>query len=206
MEQDSPAIGPYHQFIEKLIDAGYANLKFLNEKIMHNSSHRDALCTIVNFSDNGKAYESRPASASDFQPNAVRHARRLFILEGLSQELVEQIGSALDVEPEFFATQMRGTTWEHHDDRSNASMLPSVRQGVGFWALEYFEIIRLNSVFPLGRTRLRPHSPTFRRIIIRNPSKDSSGSFSFALIARIVSFWKRTYDDGAFDGRKSLRI
>jgi hypothetical protein len=195
------SLGPYHQGIKNLIDAGYSNLKFLEERVMQKPDHKDATCTILRFSLDGSLESHCDASDSDFKRTLAGNSRRLFILEGVSQELVEKLGSALDIEPEFFANHLRSTTWEHHDDRSDSRMLPSIRKQAKFWTLEYFECIRLNEKYRLGRNRLTPFTPIFRRLFIRNPDKDRKDRYSIGLVSRFVSYWESVSVDGNFDGK-----
>jgi hypothetical protein len=37
---------PYHEWIKSLINAGYANLKFVDERVMQMPGHTDATCTV----------------------------------------------------------------------------------------------------------------------------------------------------------------
>ncbi|KAH8706949.1 hypothetical protein GQ44DRAFT_731994 [Phaeosphaeriaceae sp. PMI808] len=141
------SLAPYHEWIRSLI------------WVMQKPEHTDATCTILRFSEDGILKGSRPASDADFDRALVGKSKRLFILEGISQVYVEKLGSTLDIEPEFFAGHLCSVTWEHHDDRSDVVMLPSIRKQTKFWTLEYLECVRLNGKFRLGRTRLIPFTP-----------------------------------------------
>ncbi|EWZ28963.1 uncharacterized protein FOBCDRAFT_280874 [Fusarium oxysporum Fo47] len=198
MEQSQRYRPTYHTFVESLIRSGYANLKYLDRDILHDRFVFEAGCTIVQFGHDGKITESRTASKADFIPSPTGTQRRLFILQGECASLVNQIGEALDIEPEFFADHLRAVTWEHHNDKTNNHMLPSVRRGAHFWTLQYFEPVQLEGHFGLSRTQLR-HGGLLRRMIIRNPDKDQPGSYSVGLVTRFMSFWHRRHDNGSFD-------
>ncbi|KAF2115201.1 hypothetical protein BDV96DRAFT_575065 [Lophiotrema nucula] len=192
-------IAPYHKWIQSLIKAGNANLKYLEEKAMRDYNDNPATCTILKFTTTGSVASSTIATADDFQDAEVGQSRRLFLVEGFSQDSVENLGTALDIEPEFFASQLRATKWEHHDDRSDAMHLPYVRKQARFWTLEYLECIRLNGRYPLGRTRLLPWSPAIRRLHIRNPYKDQKERYSVGLLTRLMSLWVKDAENGNFD-------
>ncbi|KAF2000660.1 hypothetical protein P154DRAFT_619907 [Amniculicola lignicola CBS 123094] len=189
----------YHEWIKELIGSGYSNLKFLDERVMQKPDHGDATCTILRFSENGVLESSGLVSDADFDKSTVGKSKRLFILEGITQTYVEKLGSMLDIEPEFFAGHLRSVTWEHYDDRSDAVMLPSVRKQTKFWTLEYFECVRLDGKFRLGRTRLLPFMPIFRRLFIRNPYMDQKEKYSVGLASRLISFWEQSSSNGNFD-------
>ncbi|KAJ4294384.1 hypothetical protein N0V90_008074 [Kalmusia sp. IMI 367209] len=195
---------PYHEWIKSLIDSGYANLKFLDDKIMQQPEHQGATCTIFSFSRDGRLQGAGSASETDFDKAAVGKSRRVFVLEGLSKTFIEKLGLVLDIEPEFFAAHLRATTWEHYDDRSDAVMLPSIRKQTKFWTVQYLECIRLNRKYRLGRTRLIPWNPVFRRMFIRSPHKDQKAQYSIGLVNRFVSFWEKTSSDGNFDGNVAV--
>ncbi|RYP47384.1 hypothetical protein DL768_006552 [Monosporascus sp. mg162] len=191
--------GSYREWIKSLIDSGYPNLKFLDDKIMQNPERQDTTCTILSFSHDGDLQGACSASETDFNKATVGKSRRLFILEGLSKEFIEKLGSALDIEPEFFAAHLRATTWEHHDDRSDAVTLPSIRKQTKSWTVQYLECIRLNRKYRLGRTRLIPCKHEFRRLFIRSPHRDQTAYYSVGLVNRFVSFWEKTSSEGNFD-------
>jgi hypothetical protein len=191
---------PYHDWIRSLIRTGYANLKFLDERVLQKPDQTDATCTICRFSKDGVLESSGPASDTDFDKALVGKSKRLFILEGISQHYVEKLGSTLDIEPELFAEHLRSVTWEHYNDRSDAAMLPSICKQTKFWTLEHFECVRLNGKFRLGRTRLVPVTPIFRRLFIRSPYRDQKDHFSVGLASRLMSFWEQSSSNGNFDG------
>ncbi|PVI03991.1 hypothetical protein DM02DRAFT_726099 [Periconia macrospinosa] len=190
----------YHTFVESLIRSGYTNLKYLDQDILHDRYVFEANCTIVQFGHDGAITEPRTACEADFIPNPTGTQRRLFILQGECTSLVNQIGEALDIEPEFFADHIRAVTWEHHNDKTNNPMLPSVRRGAHFWTLQYFEPIQLEGHFGLSRTQFR-HGGLLRRMIIRNPDKDHRKACSVGLVTRFMSFWHRADDNGSFDDK-----
>lgn len=118
---------PYHAFVQSLIDCGYSNLKFFNRDVLNNRFNYEAKCTLIRFNDANQIAETRDVSNTDFDAHEAGKYRRLFILEGESSAIIDRIGQSLDVEPEFFAEHIRAVTWEHHDDKTNNMMLPSVR-------------------------------------------------------------------------------
>jgi hypothetical protein len=189
----------YHTLVQSLIDSGYASLKYLEGDVLQDRSSYEARCTVVQYDHDGQIAEPRMACEADFVPGLTGTCRRLFILEGESMSLVNRVGEALDIEPEFFADHIRAVTWEHHDDKTNNPMLPSVRRGADFWTLQYLEPISLEGQFGLSRTQFR-QGGLFRRMIIRNPDKDQREPYSVGLVTRFLSFWHRKYDNDLFDG------
>lgn len=171
---------------------------------MQLTQHHSATCTVLTFSQDGVLEDAHTASQSDFDKDATGNGKRLFIIEGLSQDVVEKVGSALDIEPEFFASHMHATASEHYDGRINPVMLPSIQQQSRFWTLEYLDCIQLDGNHSLGRARLKPSEPIFRRIFIRSPIKDQDSRPTVALVNRFISLWENKCDDGNFDGTHTL--
>jgi hypothetical protein len=129
----------------------------------------------------------------------VGKCRSLYIVEDLSADVIEELGAAFDIEPQFFAEHLRDVEWEHHDNKSNAMMLPSVRHSARYWTLHYLEPIALGEYKPSKRTKLDMN--VLRRIEFRTPYKDRIGGYkSIGLVHRVLSFWYKIYDGGFFEG------
>jgi hypothetical protein len=197
--------GEYYQFICDLIRAGYPNLKFLTDCL--NKNEDKSKCQLVQFSQGFQVEKSRSIRDEDFITGNVRNSKRLFILEGMPSAEIERLGAGLNIEPEFFSEHIQDTLWEHYHDKTNAMMLPSVRDSANFWTIKYFEPIFFpNESLKVGRTRLIPEIP-HRRIAIRSPCKDQPHEhrYSIGLVSRFISFWFRKNDDNdSFDGLFSL--
>ena len=209
--------GEYRRYVEYLISNGYTNLKYLHEKILQQQStplidnksssiQHQATCTVVEFSQSGAYVNHGLVTEADFNTELVGFSRRLFLLEGLSQEYVEELGQTLRIEPEFFNGHLRATVSEDDDDRSNALTLPSVRAGLQSWTLRYFENINLNQKLRLGRPQIPYFQPLLRRINIRNPDRGAKDQHrSIGVVDRHLSYWQRKYDNGCFDGEPTVR-
>ncbi|KAJ4354581.1 uncharacterized protein N0V89_006318 [Didymosphaeria variabile] len=141
---------PYHDWIKSLVDAGYGNLRVLEESLMQNSKHVDATCTVLTLTKDGALEARRAATDEDFILPSECKSNRAFVIEGLSRDMVEKVGSAFEIEPEFFGSHLRATTWNYYDGRSNAIPLPSIRKQSNFWTLEYWECVQLTGRHHLG--------------------------------------------------------
>ncbi|KAF2266769.1 hypothetical protein CC78DRAFT_614590 [Lojkania enalia] len=190
----------YHDWIKLLIHSGYGNLKILEKTLMQYPEYNDAACTLLKFS-NEEDLEENPRGAldADFDASLIGKSRRVFVIEGLSRDLVGKAGSAFDIEPEFFAGHLRASNWEHYDGRCNAMMLPSIRKQASFWTLEYWECIQMTGPYRLGRARLETTQPLFRRMFVRSPCGHGVQRCTVALVNRFVSMWERRSEGGCYD-------
>lgn len=163
---------------------------------MQHPEHVDATCTVLTLTEDEALEANRAATDEDFASPSKCNFNRAFVIEGLSSDVVEKAGSTFDIEPEFFASHLRATTWEYYDGRSNAMPLPSIRKQSNFWTLEYWECVQLIGTYRLGSARLRPHEPIFRRMFIRSPCGYGVKKFTVALVNRFVSYWESEAVDG----------
>lgn len=189
-------MSPYHQWIKSLVDAGYGNLRVLEESLMRHPEHKDATCAIVTLTEGGALETHRAATDADFSLPSKSTSKRVFVIEGLSSDVVEKAGSAFDIEPEFFGSHLRATTWEYYDGRANAIPLPSMRKQSKFWTLEYWECVQLIGSYRLGSARLRPDEPIFRRMFVRSPCGQGGQKCTVALVNRFVSYWESDVGEG----------
>jgi hypothetical protein len=197
-----PRPGVYARTISDLSKNGYANLKYLDEFMKKDYK---AKYTVLNFPP---SFESEPVH-EPAQRKASREmlgrCRSLYIVEDLSGDVIEELGLAFEIEPQFFAEHLRDVEWEHHKDKSNTMMLPSVRHFANYWTLPYLEPIEMNGQQKSGRRTMLDMN-VLRRMDFRSPHKDRKDiENSVGLVHRVLSFWHRRHNDGQFfEGMVSL--
>jgi hypothetical protein len=172
-----PSISPsriYARTIHDLAEKGYGNLKYLDTFMKEHHDH-ESKCTVRNFSPSFKVEPFHISSQRKASRDMVGKYRSLYIVEDLSADVIEELGAAFDIEPQFFAEHLRDVEWEHHDNKSNAMMLPSVRHSARYWTLHYLEPIALGEYKPSKRTKLDMN--VLRRIEFRTPYKDRIGGY-----------------------------
>jgi len=204
-------IDSYAQQINHFSNNGFANLRYLNEFMREehpkyqqhhnyqpNHDHKSQK-TVIHFSPNFEVSSNQDSRASR---SMHKKCRALYIIEDLSRDIIEELGSAFDIEPQFFAEHLRAVEWEHHDHKSNALMLPSVRHFARYWTLHYYEPIVMKG--HCKEYELRPRTTldmnVLRRIEFRTPHKDRTDKKSVGLVHRVASFWHRSYEGGYFEG------
>jgi hypothetical protein len=199
MNSRVPLRGVYAKTIQDLSHNGYGNLKYLYE-FMEDKQHHEAKYRVLNFSPSFEVepiYESTQRKASQ---DMVGKYRSLYIVEDLSWDVIEELGAAFDIEPQFLGEHLRAVQWEHHNDKSNAMTLPSVRHLARYWTIHYLEPIVMDKRYPSERARLQDTN-VLRRIEFRTPHKDRRGGpKSVGLVHRIISFWHRPHTNGSFEG------
>jgi hypothetical protein len=117
---------PYARTIHGLAEKGYGNLRYPDSFI--NEPHEaEAKCTVLNFSPEFRVEPNHNSPRRKASREMAGRCRSLYIAEDWSGDIIEELGAAFDIEPQFFAEHIRDVGWEHHKDRSNAMTLPPVR-------------------------------------------------------------------------------
>jgi hypothetical protein len=140
-------------------------------------------------------------------------SRRLFLLEGLTRNYVQVLGSTFNMDPSFFARQKRpGSWWNLAQFNQRNGSLPSWSHPRNF-LLRYPEM----RYFPLkdGRTQLDSFFVKdvdgHRKIDISRRTREidkrkdlKGGQFNgVGVVNHAASYWSRKYEDGGWDGQFS---
>ena len=131
-----------------------------------------------------------------------RCMHRLFLVEDLTPEYIEELGTILSPDPTAFADQLN--TWHYNANPSSAPMrnLPSLTNSMNAFSLRYYEIrSRCKNLGFLRRTASfvsRKFEP-WAEIQTRIHTKSSD----LALVRRNTTFWSRKTERG-WDGEALL--
>jgi hypothetical protein len=189
-------MGPYAQMVLNFNKNCYGNLKYLDDMMIDYDVWFGAKYLVVDFSPSFQIHSIRSSTEKNITDHIKGKCRSLYIVEDLSEDIIEELGSKFGIEPQFFAEHLRAVEWEHHNDRSNAAMLPSVRHFARYWSLQYFEPIAMHKNYASERTRIAMN--VLRRIDFRSPRTDLYRKGRIGLVKRVVSFWHRYHSDGDF--------
>lgn len=141
--------GDYHRFVHALCDK-WPLLQHL-DNFMNKPIHRTfppggpkARIAVLNFCDTGitsqGTFDEVDKFSSFLEQDTEKSGTRLFLVEDLSTDLVEILGSRFDVDPAFFAWHVGGMGW--FSRRSSPSTVPgsqSSSKEQSFVKLRYLE-------------------------------------------------------------------
>lgn len=104
------------------------------------------------FNDDEKSQHTCRDNAST---NQAHPQGRILIVEDLSKEIIELLGSSLDVDPLFFAGHLH-TPWSDREAQTpHQCTLPSQAQRRNFVNIHYHRIVTVNRTIPPARKLLR---------------------------------------------------
>ncbi|KAH6669879.1 hypothetical protein B0J14DRAFT_565652 [Halenospora varia] len=111
--------------------------------------------------------------------------RRLLIVEDLTKDVVELLGSYLDINPLFFASHIDGPYVEMSLSRPSTATLPSKTKTQNFLSLHYQHAIEFESQ-PLAPRKLFCDGNVARKVVILPPTKN----MHIGLVQHGCSIWK----------------
>jgi hypothetical protein len=131
---------------------------------------------------------------------------RLYILEDISANYVEALGSQFSIEPSFWAQHLRTTDRETSKTAGIVSVLPSIKSLDTSFSLIYPEHTIIDD--PVEKfteePRIRSAKSLFadcnlyRKITLTRPGEFYDG---IAVVNRRASFWSRANPGGSWDGK-----
>ncbi|MCJ1398150.1 hypothetical protein MMC11_001347 [Xylographa trunciseda] len=128
---------PYHDYVHKLVEAGWDNLKDVDEHMNQNSEDKDLVVSVIDILDNlemKRRVDIRDVPALDeFLVNESREGVkvRLYMAEQrgkLSSAVMETLGANLRLDPRFFQWNIKG---------SNNLMSPADRHRAPFTSIGF---------------------------------------------------------------------
>jgi hypothetical protein len=205
--------GSYQLKIEELSEVAYPNLRYLrdfmeDEPKWQPPNRGQPICTILEFSADSRQLIQTPHNHPDFDRIARKldpertPSQTLFILEDLSTDWIEYLGSLLNIDPHFFANHLRSSEYEHTNNKTNAPVLPSARRCRNFTVLSYFKPIILESPGELYKTEIRDFN-VLRRMTLRHMKNRNSDrdEITIGLATRMVCYWYRIYSNDSWVGK-----
>jgi hypothetical protein len=205
--------GPYQLKIEEMSEVAYPNLRYLkdfmdNEPDWQPPNRGQPNCKILEISADNNQLIQTPHNHPDFDRIIREHdperipSQTLFILEDLSADWVEYLGSLLNIDPHFFSNHLRSSEYEHTNNKTNAQVLPSAKRCRNFTVLSYFKPILLESPCDLYKTEIRDFN-VLRRMTLRHVKNRNSDTdeITIGLATRMVCYWHRLYDNGSWVGK-----
>jgi len=96
---------------------------------------------------------------------------RLIIIEDLNRPIIEVLGSALDIDPFFFAAHLHGPSVEIQSGKPSAVMLPSRIHAQNFLSLQYQRSIDFGTNLKAPR-KLSRDSNVPRKVVVLPPVKN----------------------------------
>jgi hypothetical protein len=140
--------------------------------------------------------------------------RRIILLEGLSPNYVEVVGSHFNMDPTFFANHKRPNSWDLIKDSyfiERTANLPSLNDPRRQFMIRYPELRHFPPRNPKSQLDtphvkdLDGHRQVFvgrRATEIQLGEVDSIGGFhNIGIFNRAASYWSRNYEDGGWDGQ-----
>jgi hypothetical protein len=98
---------------------------------------------------------------------------RLIIVEDLSTAIIETLGSCLDIDPLFFASQIHGPTVDIVSSKPSDAILPSRALSQNFLSVQYQRTVDFGACSPAPRKMLR-NSNVPRKIVLLPRIKNRS--------------------------------
>lgn len=146
--------------------------------------------------------------------------RRLLVVEDLTKDVVELLGSYLDIDPLFFASHIYRPHVEMSSCRPSTATLPSKTKIQNFLSLHYQHAIEFESQ-PLAPRKLFCDGNVARKVVILPPTKN----MHIGLVQHGCSIWKGatkknswlgmisnqrgkldTYTNGRHNPRRCIRV
>ena len=197
------AAGNYRDVIAKL-RARNKNLTHVDWKVPRNrlATRLPSRIKVITFNDHGtpdtdaKHYD--PIQLDKFLSEKISDPSqppcRLFLLEGLSPEYVEILGSHFSIDPAFFMRHQRTALWEGRHRAGNTPMLASLEDPEKSFMIEYAELLYFIDT-PRNPSLRNPNDN--RHINVSRKPKISSDLDQVGVMHRKASFWSEKVSGGA---------
>jgi len=209
--------GQYVMQVDDLAEGARPDLIFLARELKRLRGVADpniGKVAVLKFSNDSGAPEkidlNEETLQMDLEKSRKDRARRLYILEDISNEYVEIFGSQLGLDPSFFARHLRVTRWESSSGASNAPPLPSTIDGVDgvrSFLLRYPELVVFPPTFPTypeNDIKDKRHwfcdCHLYREITMTRLPGPNFPPDRVGVIRRKLSFWSLKYDDKVWVG------
>jgi hypothetical protein len=201
---------PYHNFVHSLCET-WPPLHHL-ANFMDEPFHKvvpwgqpNLQIAVVDFSGDGSALQGQFGNADALSAFLTKCPQegvsRLFLVEGLSRDLVEFLGTELDVDPAFFTSHLWGLDW--FPRRSSSSTVPcslsSARQQ-SFIRFQYLEARQIKEV--PGRPPGIARHPSWDTNILRKISihKLASTQYPIGFARRHTTIGMKAFDTKYWTG------
>jgi len=142
----------YAEYVKAMAGGAHPNLrcldKFLNDLDVGIEDWRPVTVGWLDLYTSG---------ASEFEKIEINHLHRkvnerlepttiarIFVVEDLDRDVVEVLGSCLDLDPTFFANHIRDSFLESETNIASCLQLPSVTQEAPFYTIDYFTALNLH--------------------------------------------------------------
>lgn len=132
-------------------------------------------------------------------PPGLSPLRELFLLEGINQDFVSVLGSALEADPNIFMRHQRNGLWESAHRAGCTPPLPSLANPTTSFMLQYREL----SYFPIPFDEYQLRTADNERNI---RVTSLNGKFEkVGAVHRKASFWARSTRNGGWKGKLIYR-
>ena len=138
----------YHSYVQSL-SSRWRRLEHLNSFMNENSTRRfhQPRIAVLDFDDHN-GLEPRvinlPGLSAILDQSSTFKGGRLFLVEDLSNEVVELLGSRLDIEPEFFASHIYSLDW--FSRASSPTTVPNIYSTICAQSFVRFRYLEARSV------------------------------------------------------------
>lgn len=216
-----PPLKPYLSQVGEL-SRRYPSLSHLTSFIQKQREHGSCNqyptgCSVLEFHENGVKHISFSSYSSgiDMQGEKLANylsaqrptaAKRLYILEDLSEPYIELFGTYLGVDAQVVAAQIQDGHWGEDDRMGHPPQLLSVNNREKSFTLRYYETRvfdqpPLDPVPSMVRTAANvSRNVTYQHEVTKGDRNHIWCDGPVATILRNASFWCRMEEDGGWDG------
>jgi hypothetical protein len=151
-------------------------LRNLSQFISNDIAKQDCKIVILEFFEQDQNPHRTDLDLRNFE--ALLHTNvsgcqgRLVIVEDLSRAIIETLGSSLDIDPLFFASQIHGPTVDIASSKPSIATLPSRALSQNFLSVQYQRSVDFGACSLAPRKMLR-NSNVPRRIVLLPPMKNT---------------------------------
>lgn len=188
--------GPYQLYVASLCKR-YPNLRLLSNFL--NSTHKPDACRIrcLDFFESGLVVEhgelnSRNLSRFLQQPEDSRLQGHVLIVEDLTKDIIEILGSNLDIDPAFFAYHLYQARSEVERLSPLPSLLPSVFEKKSFISFKYIQAFSFRGHSALPHCRMTCNSNVRRNVTLSQTTGCASDDGYVGTVNRYINMLKTT--------------
>ena len=195
---------PYQLYVASLCKR-YPNLKLLSDFLQSTDNLDTGRLTCLDFFESGLVSENQHLDINEFSDSMQREDGRLqgqmLIVEDLTRDIVEKIGSSLEIDPAFFAYHLYESRSEVETLQRLPYLLPSTVQRKGFVCFKYLQAVSFNTGGGIPPGRLICKSNVRRKVALCTATGCVSGDKYTGVVLRKITVLKTAKRCGTWQCR-----
>ncbi|EXJ74077.1 uncharacterized protein A1O5_02371 [Cladophialophora psammophila CBS 110553] len=192
----------YTEYVQRLVEGGYPNLAPLFSFLTSSYHQNDVFVRYIDIRTDGESNKAHSVPRHKvrkqiYEPVPAEALARVFIVEDLDRNTIEDFGLLLEVEPKFFANHISDAFLDPGTNTGRCPHLPSVSHIKSFYSIDYFHPINLDKRMSdrfCCSSNVRRLVDTFHRVVRRANLVDSALD-RVAFVRRKFSFYVQPLEE-----------